>query len=280
MSIEPSSDHAGTDLANTLRQLRKAAGLSGERLAARCNMSQTKISRIENGRILPGVVDVERVLTALEVPTDAGNELLALARRANVGHTSWRSLAELGMWRKQDELKAVAESSTMMRHFLPAMPSGLLHVPEYARYALSPKVSTDPVRDVDKAVEARLNRQTVLADESRAFVFLMTEQAVKWKRAPRNVMVEQCAHMATLSDSPNVDIAVIPASAEVHGAPMNSYVIYDDRLVIAELFSGEVTLRDYKDVSYHRDLFEFFYDRALTGDRAKALLLAARDEFM
>ena len=280
MSIEPNDNHAERDLADTLRQLRKAADLSGERLAARCAMSQTKVSRIERGKALPSVVDVERILSALEVPTDAATELLNLARRANVQHTSWRSVAELGLWRKQDELKAVAESSSAMRHFLPAMPSGLLHVPDYARYALSAKVGSDPARDVDKAVDARLNRQQVLADESRRFVFLMTEQAVKWKRAPRDVMAEQCAHTATLADRPNVDIAIIPASAEVYGAPMNSYVIYDDRLVIAELFSGEVALRDYKDISYHLDLFSFFYDRALTGERARAFLLAARDEFM
>jgi transcriptional regulator with XRE-family HTH domain len=42
-----------SDLAETLRALRKAAGLSGERLAARCAMSQSKISRIEQGKVLP-----------------------------------------------------------------------------------------------------------------------------------------------------------------------------------------------------------------------------------
>lgn len=103
MTIEPDEQHARSDLANTLRKLRKAAGLSGERLAVRCAMSQSKISRIESGKILPSVVDVERILTALDVPAEAAGELLALARHANVQHTSWRAVAEIGIWRKQED---------------------------------------------------------------------------------------------------------------------------------------------------------------------------------
>jgi transcriptional regulator with XRE-family HTH domain len=57
-------------LAESLRALRKAAKLSGERLAARCAMSQTKISRIETGRIIPTPEDVERILAALSAPAE------------------------------------------------------------------------------------------------------------------------------------------------------------------------------------------------------------------
>lgn len=279
MTIEANGRHSRDDLATTLRKLRKAAGLSGERLAVRCQMSQSKISRIESGRFLPTVVDVERILRALEVPGDVATQLTALARRANVEHTSWRSVAEMGFWRKQAELKSLAEASKVVRHFTPAMPSGLLQVPEYAQAALSAKVASDPARDVDRAVRARLDRQSVLEDETRRFVFLMTEQAVKWRRASRDVMAKQCEHMAKLSEYANIDIAIVPQSAEVSGSPMNSYVIYD-RLVIAELFSGEVALRDPRDIEYHYDLFELFLSHALAGTHATAFLLAARDEFM
>ncbi|MQA62015.1 MAG: hypothetical protein GEU86_11045 [Actinophytocola sp.] len=124
-------------------------------------------------------------------------------------------------------------------------------------------MASDPARDVEKAVAARLERQRVLDDESRRFVFVMTEQAVRWRRASRDLMAKQCDHMARVAERTNVDIAAVPQSAEVFGPAMNSYVVYDDRLVIAELFSGEVALRDYKDVTYHLDLFEFFGKHAL-----------------
>jgi transcriptional regulator with XRE-family HTH domain len=280
LTINPSGDHLRTDLADTLRKLRKAAGLSGERLAVRCAMSQAKVSRIERGRTLPTVLDVERILKALDVPLDLASELIALARRANVEHTSWRAMAEIGLWRKQAELKTLAESCTVQRLFLPAIPSGLLQVPEYARAALSPVVETSPARDVDRALRARLERQTVLNDATRRFFFVLTEQAIRWKYVRRSVMADQCDHMAKLSERQNVDIAVIPRSAEVPGGALNSFVIYDDRLVLAETFSGEVELRDPKDIAHHVNLFDFFRTGALTGDRATALLQSVRDEFM
>lgn len=124
--LEPENVEQGRrNLAETLRQLRKAAGLSGERLAARTAMSQSKISRIESGRTLPTVADVERILTALEVPAEAREELLSLTRTANVEYTSLRSSARVGIWRSQAEIKALSESSAVVRQFLPAIPSGL-----------------------------------------------------------------------------------------------------------------------------------------------------------
>jgi hypothetical protein len=242
-------------------------------------MSQSKISRIESGKVLPTVLDVERILRGLALPDNVARELIALARRANVEHISWRAVAEIGLWRKQSELKAFAESCKLQRLFLPAIPSGLLQVPEYARAALSPVVET-PARDVEKAVQARLDRQAVLDDPARKFVFVMTEQALRWKRASRPVMAEQCQHMAYLSERPNIEIAIVSQSAEVSGAALNSFVVYDDRLVVEELFSGEVVLNDPKDVVHHENLFTFFYGHALKEDRARALLLSARDEFM
>ena len=47
-----------SDLAQELRRLRRQAGLTGDRLAARAGMSQSKISKIETGKILPSLLDV------------------------------------------------------------------------------------------------------------------------------------------------------------------------------------------------------------------------------
>lgn len=243
-------------------------------------MSQSKVSRIESGKVLPTVVDVERIVKALDVPAEVAHELLSLARAANVDYASWRSYARVGLWRKQAELKALAESSSAVRQFLPAIPSGLIQAPEYARAVLTPTVKGNPDRDVEKAVRARLDSQEVLTDESRRFHFLLTEQAVRWQRAESAVIVSQLRHMSALVDQPNLDLAIIPNGVMVSAAPLNVFVVYDDRLVIVELFSGEVALRDPQDVEYHLNLFEYFRDRAVSGERAKILLDSVANEFM
>lgn len=243
-------------------------------------MSQSKISRIEKGRILPTVVDVDRIITALEVSPDSARELLALARLANVEYRSGRAVARLGMWRRQLELKALAESTTVLRQFLPAIPTGLVQIPEYATFAMSRTVPSEPDRDVPRAVQARMELQKVIDDESRRFILLMTEQAVRWNYAGREVMAKQVVHLATEAERPNVEIAVIPFSTEVHDAPMNVFVIHDERLVTVELFNGVVSFRDPRDVTYYLELFEFFLGHALTGDDAIAFLRSVADEFM
>ncbi|WP_346342049.1 helix-turn-helix transcriptional regulator [Streptomyces sp. SID2563] len=281
MPIEPEAQARDRkDLAESLRGLRRASGLSGERLALRCNMSQTKISRIETGRALPTVNDVERILKALAVPDEVADELLRLARRANVDYASWRAYARVGLYHKQAELKALEASSRVMRHFLPAIPTGLLHVHEYAVETLSPTVSSDPARNVARAVQARMDRQAVLDDPSRSFWFLLTEQAVKWQRASPGAMAAQCAHMAEVNRKPNVEIGVVPQGIPVPATPMNIFVIYDDRLVTVELFSGEVVLRDPRDITQHLNLFDLFWSHALTGEAASAFLAESSEAFM
>ncbi len=244
-------------------------------------MSQSKISRIETGRILPTVVDVELILSALEVvPPEVTRELLDLARAANVDYVAWRTQARLGLHHKQAELKALEGSSRLMRHFLPAIPTGLLHVREYAVATLTPTVGSSPTRDVARVVQARMERQSILDDPARHFVFLMTEQAIRWQRASRPIMAAQALHMAAVSEKPNVEISIIPQDLPVNGTPMNIFVIYDDRLVTIELFSGEVILRDPQDIRHHIELFDMFLSHALTGEASSEFLRQCADEFM
>ncbi len=138
MKLDPT--RAGQDrqnLASALHDLRKASGLSGDRLARRCGMSQSKVSRIENGRLLPSVVDVEQMLTALEVDRATRNELLVLARVANAEYHDVRASVRRGLHHRQRELAALETNATQMRHFLPTLITGLLQIPEYMRAAMS-----------------------------------------------------------------------------------------------------------------------------------------------
>ncbi|MEK8170542.1 Scr1 family TA system antitoxin-like transcriptional regulator [Streptomyces sp. M19] len=61
---------------------------------------------------------------------------------------------------------------------------------------------------------------------------------------------------------------------------MNIFVVYDDRLVTVELFSGEVVLRDPRDITQHLNLFDLFWSHALTDDAATTFLTEASEAFM
>jgi transcriptional regulator with XRE-family HTH domain len=95
--LEPGrQDEQRATLAEMLRELRRAAGLSGERLAARCAMSQAKISRIETGKVLASVIDVEQIVAALGHGTLAGPKMALWTDVKIAGRWSGVVLADFG----------------------------------------------------------------------------------------------------------------------------------------------------------------------------------------
>jgi transcriptional regulator with XRE-family HTH domain len=275
-------EQAGQDrkvLASALRKLRKASGLPGDRLAARCGMSQSKISRIETGRMLPSVVDVQQILNALGVDQETSGELLRLAHVANAEYQDVRASIRRGLYHRQRELASLEANAHHFRHFLPALITGLLQTPEYMRAALDTPVQP-ATGDTSKVISMKLERQAILHDRSKRFDFLLTESAVRWQLCEPSVMALQVDHLVAVSRLPSVRIGVIPLSALVPDGAFHTFVIYDEHLVTVELFTGQLVQRDPKDIGQYRELFDFFASRALFDNEARTFLRAVSDEFM
>lgn len=279
MTLDPTrAEQDRQSLASALRDLRVATGLSGDRLARRCGMSQSKVSRIETGRLLPSVVDVEQMLNALGVEQTTRCELLRLARLANVEYQDVRASVRRGLHHRQRELAALEVSATRMRHFLPALITGLLQTAEYMQAAMSTPVEP-AAGEIARAIALKIERQAVLHDETKNFEFLLTESATRWQLCPPPLMAAQIDRLVSLSRLPNVRIGVLPLSAVVPNGPYHTFVTYDRRLVTIELFSGRLVLREPKDIDYYRALFDFFSTRALWVDQARSFLRGLATEF-
>jgi transcriptional regulator with XRE-family HTH domain len=279
LKVDPSkAGQDRQDLAAALRDLRKASGLSGERLAVRCGMSQSKVSRIETGRILPSVIDVQQILDALHVNGEVREELLQLASAANAEYEDVRSSVRRGLHHRQRELAALESTATHTRYFLPAMLTGLLQTPEYMRVAMRPSVDPATV-DVSNAISLKLERQSVLHDGGKHFEFLITETAARWRITGPSAMALQLDRLISLSRLPNIRLSVLPLSAQVADPAFHTFTVYDEKLVTVELFTGRLMLRDRKDVDHYRALFDFFSARASFGDSARALLSDWSEQF-
>jgi transcriptional regulator with XRE-family HTH domain len=254
-------------LAVALREARKAAGLTGERLASRCGISQSKISKIETGKVLASVTDVERILTALGTRQEIADELLALTRLANTEFQSTRADIRRGLHRKQRELAALEADATHIRFFLPTMITGLLQVPEYAIASLGVFPG-----DHSQAIARRLDRQATLYNRNKRFTFILTEAAVRWQLVEPSIMAVQMGRLASLSELPNVRIGIIPLDACIPDGPLNTFTVYDERIATAETFGGVIMMRDPRDVAYHLELFAFFERYAVFDNLVRSLL--------
>ncbi|MFE7116378.1 helix-turn-helix domain-containing protein [Streptomyces sp. NPDC057654] len=268
MTFDPAEPgQSKADLAETLRTMRRRAGRTQIWLARRSNISQTKLSNIETGRVTPGLVDVELILSSLDAPTALAAEVTALARLANTEWQGKRASWRRGLEKRQSELAGLEAEAVALRYFLPAMVTGLLATPEYIRAGLS----HSPV-DISKTVAKKLERQSILYDSRKQFTFLLTEQAVRWAIVPHAAMATQIERLASLSRLPNIRIGVLPLGAVLGRGPMNTFTVYDQRLATVETFTGRMVFQDARDIAEHLQAFGHYERRALFDEDARERL--------
>lgn len=196
-------------LAARLRQLRRAADLSGEQLAARCGWNQSKVSRLETGKTAPQPADLEAWLRAIGATPDVAGELDDLLEAALTTTSPWkRELAE-GRRRKQERVHQLEASVSAIRVFQPDVVPGLLQVPSMIRHVLNVGVPADEA-DLADAVKARMDRQVVLYDRSKRLEFVLTEAALRWRPGPVDVQLAQLDRLEALTST--VPIGIIPGT--------------------------------------------------------------------
>ncbi|MFE0426618.1 helix-turn-helix domain-containing protein [Streptomyces sp. NPDC058953] len=268
MTFEPERlGRSRSDLAEALRSLRRRAGKTQTWLARRCNMSQTKVSNIESGRLTPAMVDVELILDALGSDDPAATQLLELARAANVEWQDDWSSRRRGLDKKQNELARLETVTTEFRFFLLSAITGLLATPEYVRASIA-----DVPGDQSKTIAKKLERQSILHDASKSFTFLLTEQAVRWPLLPPVAMAMQLDRLASVARIPNVRLGVIPLAGRIPEMPLNTFTVYDRRLATVETGTGALILRDRRDVDAYREDFERYESYAVFDDECTELL--------
>lgn len=181
-------------LADTLRQARLDAGCGSHgALAKKLNVSRPVVTRAENpAHPCPS----DAVLAAWAGVTGVGLEVLTdLAQRAKSGTPEWFMpylTAESG--------------ATMLRSWAPLIVPGLLQTESYARAVLSVEPYT-PER-LAELLAVRMERQQVLA---RAYLVAILDVTVLARCiGDATVMADQCAHLATMAERPNIALHVVP----------------------------------------------------------------------
>nr|WP_145485771.1 MULTISPECIES: helix-turn-helix transcriptional regulator [Streptomyces] len=266
------------ELGSALRALRQASGMEAKTVARRAAMSGSKLSKIENGSVMPSVVDVAQILTAIGISEEARAKCMSAARAAATEATAWRLYRRLGYHRKQQQIQAMESRTTLLRLFQPSLVPGLLQTPEYVQAVLGRKNLT--ADQLARAVGARLGRQGILYEPGRHLRFIVTESVLRWRIVPPLVMAGQLDKLISVSRIPGVDLRVVPLSAQQVDFPSHSFSIKDDRMVTVETVHAELVVTDPRDTSLYIDKFEGFADLAVSGDAMRSMVEEIRDHFL
>jgi transcriptional regulator with XRE-family HTH domain len=212
-------------LGSQLRRLRESSGISRDEAGDRIRASDSKISRIELGRVGLKERDVADLLTLYGVSEEADRAtLLKLVREANRPGW-WQNLSDvLPPWFQpyMDLEEAAAVIRTYQVQFIP----GLLQTEDYARAVIT-QCSTEVSADtVERLVSARMNRQRVLTrpDPPRLWV-VVDEAALRRPIGGSKIMRAQLEHLITLIGLSNLTLQIIPFSVGGHAADGGAFSI-------------------------------------------------------
>lgn len=241
-------------------------------------MSPSKLSKIENAKLAPSTMDVERILTAIGVSDEVKAEYTDAARASATEATAWRLLKRTGVHKGQQAAKALESQMSMLRLFQPALVPGLLQTPEYIRAVLQRHSLSED--SLSRTINGRLERQAVLYDTTKSLRFVITEPVLRWRIVPPQMMAAQLDRIVSISRLSHVDIRIVPLGIQQHDIANHAFVIRDERMVTVETVHAEVVVTDPRDVCLYAEKFGGFERAAVSGDTMRNLVEGIRDEFL
>jgi transcriptional regulator with XRE-family HTH domain len=249
-------------LGATLRRLREAKGLSREAAGYEIRSSESKISRMELGRVSFKERDVADLLTLYGVTDEKERDaLIALAREANTPGWWHRYGDILPPW-FQSYLGLEAAASLIRTYEVQFVP-GLLQTRDYARAVILLGHGTASDREIERRVDLRIARQELFARPDAPQIWaVVDEAALRRPIGGPDVMRDQIVALIEATKAPNVRLQVIPFNAGGHAAAGGAFSIlrFPDAdlpdIVYVEQLTSALYLEKREDVDHYAAALE------------------------
>ncbi|MDV6010893.1 helix-turn-helix transcriptional regulator [Haloechinothrix sp. LS1_15] len=259
-----------------LKRRRKEAGLTTGEVGKRLGVSQSKVSRIENGQLGLQVEEVAALLGLYHVPQQRRDEVLDLVRSA--AEPGWVRAHHSGLPAQWQDLIELEGTTSALANFQPLTIPGLLQTAEYARTIIRDASETTlSESELDTMVAARLGRQTVL---SRAWPpslhAVLYEPALRVPVGGQEVLPAQLRHLVEMAKRPRVTVQVVPLAAGPHPGLEGPFMIMefesDPPLVHLENRARSTFLEEASHVESYRLAWERIRAKALPPARSAELI--------
>ncbi|MFJ9541833.1 helix-turn-helix domain-containing protein [Streptomyces sp. NPDC101225] len=254
-------------LGSQLRRLREARGITREAAGYSIRASESKISRMELGRVSFKTRDVEDLLTLYGITDEQERaQLVSLAREANVAGW-WHSYSDvLPTW--FPTYVGLEGAAHLIRAYEVQFVHGLLQTEAYARAVVKRGMKGASAADIDKRVALRLERQKGLVSEhAPEFHVVLDEAALRRPYGDREVMRGQLQHLIEISERPNVRLQVMPFSLGGHSGESGAFTLLSfpesdlSDVVYLEQLTSALYLDKHEDVvQYEKALKELQQD--------------------
>ncbi|GGZ44626.1 helix-turn-helix domain-containing protein [Streptomyces bluensis] len=270
-------------LGRRLQDRRQGAQVSLDDAAKALRVKPLTIRRLEKAEVALKPLYVEKLLQTYGAGQQEIDEFVTLAERANQPGWWYPYRDVLPSW--FTAYVSLETGAKTLRTYEPHYVTGLLQTHGYARALLRAGFPHDSDEDLERRVDLRLRRQSLLEKAEPPTLWVVMEEAVLHRVVGgAEVMREQIDRLLAASELDHVSIDIVPFSAGAHFgvcAPF-TYFRFEERelpdIVYSEILSGSMYLDQRSDVAAHLEAHNRMSLLTSLAD-SKALLNRMRKEY-
>ncbi|GAA1063475.1 MULTISPECIES: helix-turn-helix domain-containing protein [Streptomyces violaceusniger group] len=275
-------------IARGLIALRERCGLTQTQVAERAGVSKATVSRYEawQDRARIRWATVKALADACEASAEEREALVRVVKSQSEGW--WVGNSAVPEW--IDPLVSFEHESEYEHVYANNVVPGLLQTRAYATAIHRATELRTPNEQVERMVDARMQRQSILDRQVPLHLWVILDEAVLRRIVgDEAVMAEQMDHLYDMAQRPNVDIQLLPFTAGAHAAGSGHFVILgreDARnplnsmaVVYIEMRRRGLYLDDVDAVTSYKLSFDYLRSQAADSTASLRLLGTVRQEF-
>jgi transcriptional regulator with XRE-family HTH domain len=263
-------------LGQELRRLRELKGMTAEEVAERLLVSQSKISRLENGRRSISQRDVRDLCGVYEVEDHRIVDSLMQMAKDSRQQGWWHSFGDI----PYSVYIGLETDAASLRVYDPQVVPGLLQTKQYAEALIAGALPETPPAEVEKRVQVRMRRQERISTEENPLRLwtVLDEAALRRVVGNRSLMRDQLEQLVEQSQLPHVTVQVIPFDMGAHPGLNGQYAILefpdaaDSSVVYIEGVTSDLYLEKANDVQKYSVMYEHLRAQALNVDQSRQFI--------
>lgn len=260
-------------LGQELRKLREARNMTAEEVAERLLVSQSKISRLENGRRSISQRDVRDLCGVYEVEDmRIVDSLMQMAKDSR----------QQGWWHTFGDIPysiyiGLETDAASLRVYDPQVVPGLLQTPQYAHALVTGALPESTPAEIEKRVGVRMARQDRIHSKDKPLrLWAVLDEATLLRTVGTNdVMRGQLEHLVKMSQLPHVTVQIIPFTVGAHPGLNGQYAVLefpdtaDSSVVYIEGVTSDLYLEKANEVEQYSVMYEHLRAQAMNPDDSR-----------
>ncbi|CAL9474616.1 helix-turn-helix domain-containing protein [Streptomyces sp. enrichment culture] len=270
-------------LGQELRRLRELKGMTAEEVAERLLVSQSKISRLENGRRSISQRDVRDLCGVYEVEDQRVVDSLMQMAKDSRQQGWWHAFGDV----PYSVYIGLETDAASLRVYDPQVVPGLLQTRGYAEALIAGALPEAAPADIERRVQVRMRRQERIsaAENPLRLWAVVDEAALRREVGNKQVMIEQLEHLLEMVQLPHVTVQVIPFSMGAHPGVSGQYAILefpdaaDSTVVYIEGVTSDLYLEKAQDVSKYSVMYEHLRAQALNVEQTREFIAEVAKDY-